>query len=150
MYSKRAFVHWFVGEGMEEGEFSEAREYTPFPKNKKKKKKNTITTSCPFFPFPHFALLAPILTSVFIGIWQHWKKITKKLQNHRKLRSKRNTNSNSISAPRPPHTFLLNLISLFPFSVFLFPWPSIESSTERMRYSFVGVFSTIGNWVFCC
>ena len=26
MYSKRAFVHWFVGEGMEEGEMSEARE----------------------------------------------------------------------------------------------------------------------------
>lgn len=26
MYAKRAFVHWFVGEGMEEGEFSEARE----------------------------------------------------------------------------------------------------------------------------
>jgi len=26
MYKKRAFVHWFVGEGMEEGEFSEARE----------------------------------------------------------------------------------------------------------------------------
>lgn len=26
MYGKRAFVHWFVGEGMEEGEFSEARE----------------------------------------------------------------------------------------------------------------------------
>lgn len=26
MYSRRAFVHWFVGEGMEEGEFSEARE----------------------------------------------------------------------------------------------------------------------------
>lgn len=26
MFSKRAFVHWFVGEGMEEGEFSEARE----------------------------------------------------------------------------------------------------------------------------
>ncbi|CAG5086235.1 Oidioi.mRNA.OKI2018_I69.PAR.g11149.t1.cds [Oikopleura dioica] len=26
MYAKRAFVHWFVGEGMEEGEFSIARE----------------------------------------------------------------------------------------------------------------------------
>merc|ERR1711918_321921 len=26
MYAKRAFVHWYVGECMEEGEFSEARE----------------------------------------------------------------------------------------------------------------------------
>ncbi|CAG5042639.1 unnamed protein product [Parnassius apollo] len=26
MYAKRAFVHWFVSEGMEEGEFTEARE----------------------------------------------------------------------------------------------------------------------------
>ncbi|KAE8722254.1 hypothetical protein F3Y22_tig00014213pilonHSYRG00010 [Hibiscus syriacus] len=26
MYVKRAFVHWYVGEGMDEGEFSEARE----------------------------------------------------------------------------------------------------------------------------
>jgi tubulin alpha len=26
LYSQRAFVHWYVGEGMEEGEFSEARE----------------------------------------------------------------------------------------------------------------------------
>merc|ERR1712226_1200453 len=28
MYSKRAFVHWYVSEGMEEGEFTEAREDT--------------------------------------------------------------------------------------------------------------------------
>ena len=26
LYSQRAYVHWFVGEGMEEGEFGEARE----------------------------------------------------------------------------------------------------------------------------
>ena len=26
MYAKRAFVHWFVSEGMESGEFCEARE----------------------------------------------------------------------------------------------------------------------------
>ncbi|GFP80252.1 tubulin alpha chain [Phtheirospermum japonicum] len=26
MYAKRAFVHWYIGEGMEKGEFSEARE----------------------------------------------------------------------------------------------------------------------------
>ena len=26
MYQKRAFVHWYVSEGMEEGEFTEARE----------------------------------------------------------------------------------------------------------------------------
>ena len=26
LYAKRAFVHWYVGDAMEEGEFSEARE----------------------------------------------------------------------------------------------------------------------------
>ena len=26
MYAKRAFVHWYIGEGMEEFEFGEARE----------------------------------------------------------------------------------------------------------------------------
>lgn len=30
MYARRAFVHWYVGEGMEEGEFSEARESLAF------------------------------------------------------------------------------------------------------------------------
>ena len=25
LYAKHAFVHWYVGEGMEEGEFAEAR-----------------------------------------------------------------------------------------------------------------------------
>ena len=26
MYSKRAFIHWYIREGMEEGEFQQARE----------------------------------------------------------------------------------------------------------------------------
>lgn len=26
MYQRRAFIHWYVGEGMEEGEFTEARD----------------------------------------------------------------------------------------------------------------------------
>jgi tubulin alpha len=30
MYAERAFVHWYVGEGMEEGEFAEAREDLSF------------------------------------------------------------------------------------------------------------------------
>merc|ERR1711933_279192 len=30
MYSQGAFVHWYVGEGMEEGEFAEAREDLEF------------------------------------------------------------------------------------------------------------------------
>lgn len=32
MYSQRAYVHWYVGEGMEEGEFTEARENLDFLK----------------------------------------------------------------------------------------------------------------------
>ena len=30
MYSIGAFIHWYVGEGMEEGEFGEVREATGF------------------------------------------------------------------------------------------------------------------------
>ncbi len=30
MYSQRAFVHWYIEEGMEEGEFAEAREDSGF------------------------------------------------------------------------------------------------------------------------
>ena len=30
MYSQRAFVHWYIGEGMEESEFTEAREDLEF------------------------------------------------------------------------------------------------------------------------
>jgi tubulin alpha len=30
MYSKRAFVHWYVGEGLSEGFFGEARENMKF------------------------------------------------------------------------------------------------------------------------
>ena len=32
MYSQRAFVHWYVGESMEEGEFAEAQEDLGFLK----------------------------------------------------------------------------------------------------------------------
>lgn len=74
MYSKRAFVHWFVGEGMEEGEFSEAREYTP--------------------------LFQSSILIYFSGIWQLWRKITKKSQ------SRRNN--------------LLKSISVVSFELFLF------------------------------
>src|SRR5271155_2199856 len=67
MYSKRAFVHWFVGEGMEEGEFSEAREYRTPPPN---------------ILEPHANFCA--------GIWLHWRKITRKSQNRRNLLLRRN------------------------------------------------------------
>jgi hypothetical protein len=82
MYSKRAFVHWFVGEGMEEGEFSEAREYPT-----------------------HTVMLFPG-TDTRLGIWQHWRKTTKKLQNHRNLPLKRNTKLLTHSLPPTKSPFI--------------------------------------------
>jgi hypothetical protein len=83
MYSKRAFVHWFVGEGMEEGEFSEAREYTS----------------------TNLQLL------IVSGIWQHWRKIMRKLQNHRNLLLKRNTKLSSLFSISSPFFSVLLVVS---------------------------------------
>eukprot|EP00298_Acanthocystis_sp_HF-20_P018106 c21900_g2_i1.p1 GENE.c21900_g2_i1~~c21900_g2_i1.p1 ORF type:complete len:266 (+),score=80.63 c21900_g2_i1:688-1485(+) len=44
LYQKRSFVHWFIGEGMEEGEFSEAREENETIKNVYEEIRNEFST----------------------------------------------------------------------------------------------------------
>ncbi|PAA84737.1 hypothetical protein BOX15_Mlig029723g3 [Macrostomum lignano] len=44
LYSKRAFVHWFVGEGMEEAEFAEAREFLSCLRRDYEEIDGTVTT----------------------------------------------------------------------------------------------------------